>query len=43
VNFRQHRAHDHANMCASTKFWLTVLSELRARGVADACIVRWIG
>jgi transposase-like protein len=26
-------------MCASAKFWLSVLSEIRSRGVADVCIV----
>jgi putative transposase len=26
----------------SAKFWLTVLSELKSRGVADVCIVCWM-
>jgi predicted PurR-regulated permease PerM len=28
VNFRQHRAHDHANMCASPKVWAALLAGL---------------
>src|ERR1039457_3442034 len=32
-------AHDHANMCASAKYWLRVLAEIRNRGVRDVCML----
>ena len=39
VTLRQHRAHDHANMCASAKYWLRVLTEIKNRGVRDVCML----
>ena len=35
MTLRHHRAHDHANMCASAKFWMSVLTDIRNRGVRD--------
>ena len=39
MSLRQHRAHDHANMCASAKYWLRVLSEIKNRGTRDVCML----
>ena len=37
--FRHYPAHVRANMCAFAKFWLAVLTEIKNRGVEDACKV----
>ena len=34
-----HLAHVRANLCALSKYWLRVLSEIKNRGTADVCIV----
>ena len=39
MTLRHHRAHDHANMCASAKFWMSVLTDLRNRGIRDVFFV----
>ena len=39
MTFSQHRAHDPANMCASAKFWLRVLTEIKNRGTNDVLMV----
>jgi len=39
MTLRHHRAHDHANMCASAKFWMSVLTDLKNRGIRDVFFV----
>ncbi|HTT53781.1 MAG TPA: transposase, partial [Streptosporangiaceae bacterium] len=39
MNFRQHRAHDHANMCASARTWAQALAQLRNRGLEEVLFV----
>lgn len=38
MTVRYYLAHVRANMCASAKFWLAVLTELKNRGEDDVCI-----